>query len=219
MHLYNDHPDVPSGLNWNHMYETYPREIVQCGVEDAWKTAPITLETCWTVGYWYNKGWDIDFILAWGLRNHATVFMPKSCYIPREWRDKVEAFNRRLGYRFVLRQVTMPLEAKPGGTATFDVYLDNLGVAPIYRDYKLAVRFTQRDVVEIVHFKQDIRTWLPGQVWFSEDLPFPKTLGPGVVKLDLAIVEARTDKPIVRLAVKEIDKDGWHPLRYLDVLK
>ena len=211
--------EVPENMNWNHMYETYPRSLVRCGMEDAWKTAPVTLETGWTVGHWYDRKWDIDFILAWGLRNHASVFMPKSCYIPREWHEKIEAFNKRLGYRFVLRQVTFPLEAKPGQGAKFDVYLDNVGVAPIYRDYKLAVRFKQKDVVEVVPFENDIRTWLPGQVWFSERIPFPGTLRPGVVRLDLAIVHPETRKPVVRFAIKEILDDGWTPLRYMDVLE
>ncbi|HUV39704.1 MAG TPA: DUF4832 domain-containing protein, partial [Planctomycetota bacterium] len=219
MHVSTEREGVPHDGGWNHMMESYPRELVQCGMTDAWKTAPVTLETGWTVGHWFNQKWDIDFILAWGLRNHATVFMPKSCTIPDEWRDKVEAFNRRLGYRFVLRQVTFPLEAKPGGDAKFDVYLDNVGVAPIYRDYKLAVRFTQKDVVEIVRFEADIRKWLPGQAWLSERLTFPKTLRPGVVKVDLAIVHPATDKPVVKFAVREIDPDGWHPLRYMDVLE
>ena len=219
MHVSAENEGVPHDCGWNHMMESYPRSLVRARMQDAWKTAPVTLESCWTVGHWYNNKWDIDFILAWGLRNHATVFMPKSCYIPREWRDKVEAFNRRLGYRFLLRQVTFPLEAKAGGTPKFDVYLDNVGVAPIYRDYKLAVRFKQKTVVEVVHFQSDIRKWLPGQVWLSERLPLPKTVCPGVVKVDLAIVHPETGKPVVKFAVKEIDPDGWHPLRYMDVLE
>ena len=24
----------------------------------------MTLETCWTVGYWFERGWDIDFYMA-----------------------------------------------------------------------------------------------------------------------------------------------------------
>jgi len=218
--LHVSHPEegVPEGLGWNHMMETYPRSIARCHLEDAWKTAPVTLETCWTVGYWHNKKWDIDFILEWGLRHHASVFMPKSCYIPDEWREKFEAFNKHLGYRFVLRQVTMPLEAKPGDKVQFDVYLDNVGVAPIYRDYKLAIRFTQREVVEIVRFENDIRQWLPGAKWFSEKLTYPKTLRPGVVKVDMAVVDPATDEPVVRFAVKETGEDGWLPLRYMDVL-
>ncbi|KPK99788.1 MAG: hypothetical protein AMK75_06365 [Planctomycetes bacterium SM23_65] len=211
--------EVPENMNWNHMFETYPRSLVRCGMEEAWKTAPVTLETCGTVGRWYDRKYDIDYILEWGLRNHCSVFMPKSCYIPRAWQEKIEAFNKKLGYRFVLRQVTFPLEARPGEQAQFDVYLDNVGVAPIYRDYRLAVRFKQKDVVEVVPFQNDIRKWLPGQVWLSEKLPFPKTLRPGVVRLDLVIVHPKTTKPVVRFAIKEILPDGWHPLRYMDVLE
>ncbi len=219
MHVSTVDEGVPHGCGWNHMLETYPRSLVQCGMTDAWKTAPVTLETGWTVGHWYNRKWDIDFILEWGLRNHCSVFMPKSCYIPRAWREKIDEFNKRLGYRFVLRQVTFPLEAKPGGKVRFDVYLDYLGCAPIYRAYKLAVRFKQKDVVEVVHFQEDIRKWLPGQVWLTERLTYPKTLRPGVVKVDLAIVDPKANKPVVKFAIKEILDDGWHPLRYMDVLE
>jgi hypothetical protein len=213
-----DSPDVPRGLRWNHMYEDYPRQIVEDGAGEAWKTGPVTLETGGTVGYWRRRGFDIDFILEWGLRNHCSVFMPKSCAIPEDWRQKIEDFSNRIGYRFVLRQVTFPLEAKPGAPVTFDVYLDNVGCAPIYRPYKLALRFTQGGSVEVVPFQNDIRTWLPGQVWFSEKLPFPAKLKPGVVKVDMAIVDPNTNRPVVRFAVKEIDKDDWHPLRFMDVL-
>jgi hypothetical protein len=211
-------PDVPPGMDWNHMYETYPRSLVQSGAEDAWKTAPVILETGWTVGYWKQQGWNIDWILEWGLRNHCSVFMPKSCAIPAEYKDKIEEFSNRLGYRFVLRQATFPLEARPGDPIQFDVYVDNMGVAPIYRDYKLALRFTQDKTVEVVRFAEDLRRWLPGQKWFTEKPEFPKSLKPGIVKIDMAIVEAASNKPIVQFASEGYGADGWLPLRYMDVL-
>ncbi len=211
-------PEVPPGTDWNHMYEAYPRALVLCGAEDAWKTAPITLETGGTVGGWKRRGLDIDYILAWGLRNHCSVFMPKSCAIPDELRAKIEDFSNRIGYRFALRQVTFPLEAHPGDPIQFDVYVDNLGCAPIYRDYKLALRFTQGQTVDILTFAQDIRGWLPGQKWFTEKPVFPKSLTPGIVKIDTAIVDPATNKPVVRFAAEGYGADGWLPLRYMDVL-
>jgi hypothetical protein len=211
-------PDVPPGMDWNHMFETYPRSLVQCGAEDAWKTAPVVLETGWTVGYWRNNKWDVDWILEWGLRNHCSVFMPKSCAIPVEWKDRVEEFSNRIGYRFVLRQVTFPLEARPGDPVQFDVYVDNVGVAPIYRGYKLALRFTQGETVEVVQFANDLRAWLPGQKWFAEKPAFPKSLKPGIVKIDMAIVDPATCKPAVKFASEGYNNDGWLPLRYMDVL-
>jgi len=141
---------VPDDLCWCHMLDAYPKEVARCGVADAWKTAPVTLETCWTVGHWVREGWDIDWILDQGLKYHLSVFMPKSSYIPDEVREKIDAFNRRMGYRFVLRQMILPLEAKPGQRIAFEMFVDNVGVAPIYRPYRLAFRFRQGDEEHIV---------------------------------------------------------------------
>ncbi len=212
------HGVVPDGLSWKHMYDAYPKEVAGCGVEDAWKEAPVTLETCWTVGYWHEKGWDVDWILAQGLKYHLSVFMPKSSYIPDEWRDRIDEFNKRMGYRFVLRQVTMPLEAKPGQRIKLDLWVDNAGCAPIYRPYALAFRFRQGGKEELVHSKADIRKWMPDHTWFSEKITFPRTLERGEVKVDVGIVEKKTGKPRVRFAIRKVLDDGWHPLTSMDVV-
>ncbi|HUU43447.1 MAG TPA: DUF4832 domain-containing protein [Planctomycetota bacterium] len=209
---------VPDGLTWNHMYDEYPEKVFTDGVQDAWKTAPVTLETCWVVGHWYNEGWDIDWILDWGLRYHASVFMPKSCAIPGEWADKVEAFNRRLGYRFILRQLMLPLETPRGKPFKIDVSLENGGVAPIYRPYALALRFRQGRTEEVVPLKVDVRTWLPGPTWFSERLKLPETLEPGEAKLDIGIIEPKTKKAVVRFAARGLLEDGWLPMTRIIVL-
>ena len=60
---------VPEGLNWRHMYDCYPKAVAVCGVSDQWKTAPVTLETCWTVGHWYKEGWDLDWIIEQGSKS------------------------------------------------------------------------------------------------------------------------------------------------------
>jgi hypothetical protein len=209
---------VPDGLRWNSMYDDIPKGIAQTGVADAWKTAPVTFETCWTVGYWAKQGWNIDWILDQGLRYHATVFMPKSSFIPDEWREKIDAFDRRLGYRFALRQMVLPLESAPGSKFNVDVFMDNVGVAPIYRPYKLALRFKQGSVSRVVKFKQDIRTWLPGQTFFSETLRFPSDFRSGVVEAALGIVDD-SDQPRILFAHEGTPDGRWHPLSFMDVVK
>ena len=164
---------VPPGLNWNHMYDGYPKEVWTDGVQEAWKKAPVTAETCGTVGTWYEGGYDLDWIIEQALMYHISVFMPKSCYIPEAWMEKIEAFNRKMGYRFVLRQTILPLETKPGTKIKVPIWIDNMGVAPIYRPYTLAFRFRQRDREEVVHLRQDIRRWQPGQNWFEEEVHDP----------------------------------------------
>jgi hypothetical protein len=218
------HPDeivhaktVPDQLTWNHMYDAYASSMYKCGLEDVWKTAPITWETCWTVGYWVKQKWDIDFILEEGLRYRPTVFMPKSSFIPDSVRDKIDAFDRRLGYRFVLRQLMLPIKAKPGQKITFNAYLSNLGVAPIYRSYQLAFRFTQGRQKVVVPVKHDIRNWMPGVIWFEESLKFPSSFQRGDIDVDLAIVDPRTLEPRVQFAIQERGTDGWHPMTAMRV--
>jgi hypothetical protein len=208
---------IPDHLCWNHMLDAYPKELFDCGVQDTWKTAPVTWETCWTVGYWASKGWDIDWILEEGLRYHPSVFMPKSSFIPEEWREKVDAFDRRLGYRFVLRHLLLPLEAKPGQTMSCAMYLTNVGVAPLYRPYVPALRFRQGKTDHVVSLKMDVRRWLPGIVYETAAWRFPAGLKRGVAAVALGIVDAATKAPRVLFGNEGYGEDGWLALTFMDV--
>jgi hypothetical protein len=209
---------VPDGLCWNHTLDSYPREIVENGVAEAWRRAPVTFETCWTVPWWFERNWDIDFIIEQGLKYHPTVFMPKSSYFPEEWREKLDAFDRRLGYRFVLRQVTLPLEARVGQSFEAAILVDNVGVAPIYRDYRFALRFKQNGVERVVESAQVLRGWMPDLTWFRETLALPEGFHPGEVEVSAGIVDPVTRRPVVRFAIEETAPDGWHPLTRIDLI-
>lgn len=208
---------VPDALCWNHMYDAYPQQVVENGVTHTWKQAPVILETCWTVPYWYRKGWDLDWILEQGYAYHMSVFMPKSAYIPDEIREKIDAFDRRLGYRFALRQLKLPLECRRGQTFRAEVFMENVGVAPIYRPYTLALRFRQGVRTAVAPFRADIRDWLPGHTWFAETLTLPASLEPGEVQVDIGVVDPVAMVPRVLLAIDPVSPDGWHPLTRMDV--
>lgn len=209
--------DVPDGLNWNHMLEAYPIEMYRDGVQDAWRRAPVTLETCWTVAYWEKQGWDVDWILSQGEKYHPSVFMPKSVYIPDAWMDRIMAFNTRIGYRFHVHNLILPLRAQAGARTPWTLTVDNRGLAPIYRPYRFAFRFTQADRRIIVPLRADIRTWMPDFTVVRERLRLPETLRPGDAMVHCAVIDAE-DRPVVRLAVEPRDRDGWHPVAPLEVL-
>ena len=202
---------VPDGLIWNHMFD-YPKWLVKDGVSEAWRVAPVTLETCWVVGFWRKEHWNIDWIIDQMLKYHATFFMPKSCYFPIAWKNKMDAFNRKLGYRFVLRQVVTPTKIAPGARFNLEFWVDNDGVAPLYRPYKLALRFRQGSRSEVVLMKQDPRTWMPGQNWFEEAVKLPSFIKPGTFEMDAGIVDEKTKRLRVQFCVQGNDKEGWFPM-------
>jgi len=126
------------------------------------------------------------------------------------------AFNKRIGYRFHIHQMILPLEAPAGGKLRVQATIDNKGVAPIDRDHRFALRFTQGKRHHVVTLKEDIRKWLPDLTHFKETVALRPTLRPGPAAVACGIVDA-ADRPAVKLAVKAVDPEGWHPLTHLDV--
>jgi len=210
--------EVPRHREWNHMYDCYPRRIAEAGARDAWQTAPIHFETMWVPMFWYEHGFDIDFILQQGLKYHATYFMPKHTPLPEPWMEKFAAFCRRLGYRYVFRQATIDRTVSPQGSFGFQAWIENVGVAPIYRRYDFALRLRQggSEHIEVLH-DVDIRTWLPGDVWLNEQIALPESFRPGWVEISAGLVDPQTRKACVNFAIEERFGDRWALLGGIEV--
>lgn len=202
---------IPDHLCWNHMFDRYPFMLAAAGCQDCWKHGPVTMETCWHVGHWWKNGWDLDYIIDQGLKYHMTYFMPKSNAFPEEWMDKLVRFNMKMGYRFVPRQIYLPLDIKKGHNIQLKAWIDNVGCAPIYRQYRFALRLSQGNRSEILPCRVDIRTWMPDFNFFTENLQIPAWVQPGEVKVDMGLIDVH-DKPRVRFAIREVAADGWHPI-------
>ena len=156
-------PQVRKDLAWNHHCDAYPQAVIQAGATDAWKKGPVHFEACGVPMDWYLQGYDLDFILQQGLKFHGTYFMSKYTKLPEPWMEQLAAFCRKLGYRFMLRQALIQEQVKAGGDFRFECWIENTGVAPLYRKYDLALRLRQGDREEIVTLpEQDVHTWLPG---------------------------------------------------------
>ncbi|MDN5211786.1 DUF4832 domain-containing protein [Fulvivirgaceae bacterium BMA12] len=206
------------GLNWNHMQDFYPFQIVERGFTEHWKKAPVVMETCGTVAYWFEQGFDLDRIIEDGYKYHITSFMPKSVYIPEEWMEKILEFNKKMGYRFFIHNMLLPIRARTSETFEIKMVIDNRGVAPIYKNYQFALKFSQGNKAYIIPFRQDITKWLPGYNPFIEKLILPAALQPGIVDISCAIINEQQEA-VVKLAIKAIDENHWHPLGVMEVVK
>ncbi len=201
----------------NEMLDVYPQQVARAGIQDVWQRSPVALESCWVPGYWREQNWDVDYILAQALRWHTSQVNIKSSAIPPEWKGKFDEFQKKMGYRFILRRLEHPRAARAGAMMTLHMWWLNDGVAPVYRDYQLAIRLASDKSGTVIPLEADVRKWLPGDAVFDGTIPVPPDLAPGNYRLQVALLDVRTHRPAIRLAIQGRQPDGWYDLGPLQV--
>ncbi len=121
------------------MLDVYPQQIVRAGIQEVWQRSPVSLETCGTPAEWKRDGFDVDYILAQALRWHVSTVNVKSTPIPPEWKAQFDDFQKKMGYRLILRRFEYPKTVRAGHTMLVHMWWLNAGVAPVYREYRLTV--------------------------------------------------------------------------------
>jgi hypothetical protein len=168
---------------------------------------------------WKGQGWDVRKIFDFALDTHASYLNNKSAPLPEGVRPEVERFLRKLGYRLVLRKLSHPAEVAAGGQLELTTTWSNVGVAPPYRDYRVAVRLTDaKGAQHVLPTEQSVKGFLPG----DRDLPLlvelPKTLAVGQYAVAVGLLPpGGGDKPAIKLAIEGRDADGWYPVSSLAV--
>jgi hypothetical protein len=210
--------NVTNVSNWNHHFDVYPRLLNQLNCQDVWKRRPVYLQTFSIPQTWQDDDFDIDFILEQGLKFHATIVDPKYNALPADPLPRLRSFFDKLGYRFVLRQCIVESEAEAGKSTDVQMWIDNTGVAPIYRDYALALRFQQgvRNETILLNSSKP-QDWLPGDHWISERVKVPPGFKSGSAHLSVGIVERQTLQPAVSFAVREMYADRWVPCGVIEI--
>jgi hypothetical protein len=222
-----DHVDQGGwSRNWNHMYDFYPQMIIKSGMQDAWKKAPISLEVCGTIKSWHDKWCEtcevltadtLKYIISETLKWHISSFNNKSSPVPEEWRPLIDEWLKKMGYRFVLRRFSYPEYAVQGGQIEINSWWDNKGVAPIYKKYLLAVRLVNMNHSEVFITDADINSWFPGDNLYNDRIFVPWDIPAGIYQLQIGIVDPKSHKPKVNLAIEGKDSDGWYKIGQLEI--
>jgi hypothetical protein len=228
--------------NWYHMRDAYPKLIQEAGVQDAWKKAPIAWESCWEMNRWVKEDWSLRYIFNYALALHGSYLNNKSAPLPiaDEVRPEIERFLRRLGYRFVLKELSHPKQAAAGTTLTIKAKWQNVGSAPCYRPYRVAYRLANdAGQTSVLVGSATVERWMPGSVdpFTAEFMKEPPDLPPGEIvvvsdsvvlpadmqageyTLSVAVVGEDSTEPAVRLAIKGRSSDGWYPLGKVTVIR
>jgi len=203
---------------WNHMEDCYLQEIEASGAEDAWQAAPVAFESCWTMQKWVQEGWDVRYVFDYALNLHASHLNNKSASIPEGFRPEVERLLRRMGYRLVLREVTHAKTVKRGEDLEVQQVWENVGVAPPYADYRVALAaYGPRTVYGGP--ADSVQGWLPGR-HDARAMLSTQELAPGAYQLGVAVrrqAPADAAAPALRLAIEAEQQDGFYLVSRFEV--
>jgi hypothetical protein len=199
------------------MVDQYPEEIAETGIYDVWRTAPVSLEACGVPEGWFRNGWDVKYILNVALSWHVSTVNVKSTALPKAWKTEFEDFERRMGYRFVLKRGEWQSQVRAGEAIHLQTWWVNEGVAPIYRPFVLAFRFSSPEHSAVIRTDADLRKWLPGDAVFNDPVFVPGDLPAGDYQLSVAILDPATLQPGVKLAIEGRGEDGWYGLGKISV--
>jgi hypothetical protein len=202
---------------WGAMFDEYPEQIVRAGIQNVWERSPVSLESCGVPGSWFKRGYDLNYILQQALRWHVSSVNIKSSAIPPQWKQQFREFEKEMGYRFILRRLEYPKEIRPGAMMPVNMWFLNAGVAPVYRDYPLAVELSSSEGSAVIKTSAEVQKWLPGDAVFEGTLFVPQTLKPGQYHFRVGLLDPYTGLPAIKLAIEGRRPDGWYDLGTIEV--
>ncbi|MCC6964843.1 MAG: DUF4832 domain-containing protein [Nitrospira sp.] len=205
--------------DWNHMEHGYAPVLEEPAVADAWKRGPVQMEVCGYIHEWHERGFDLDRILEKGLEWHVSVLNAKSKPVPAAWRPRFNEFLKKIGYRFVLRELTHPATSGAGESFVIQSRWDNKGVAPIYHAWPLAYRLRSGmdRIVAQWGSSADLKQWLPGPSRAEDRVVVPAGVPAGSYTLDVAILAEDARSAIVELAIEGKRADRWYAVSRLEI--
>jgi hypothetical protein len=202
------------GAGWNHHVNVY-RPMADM-MPDGWKTGTVALEPCGTFGSYPTSPKEvIDDAITW----HATFIQNKSHDIPAEWIPEIERLVMKLGFRLVLRDLTYNDMAAIGSEINLDMDWENIGIAPPYRDHRLAFRLKdEKGIVSGLRItNQSIQGWLPGEKSVVINYKLSGDVQPGDYNLEMGVVFHNSVEHTIPIANKGKTEDGWYTLGRLTV--
>ncbi len=207
------------GNEWSHMLDFYPQNIVNFGMKDAWKQAPVVFEACWHMNDWYLQGWDIDYIVEESLKWHISSYNSKGTPVPEAWRPSVEHWLRHMGYRFEIHQCSFSSSVLAGSGFYFEFLVANSGVAPCYHQYPPVLLLTNKTQEYSFTLEADIRSWLPGQDHLvSATLPLSGTIPAGEYSVSLGFPVPEYSGKTLQLAIEGRQQNGFYPMGTTQIL-
>ena len=180
-------------------------------VNEVWRKAPVVFE--WYANYDYLRKCDhcsFDAGFQFMLDNHVTYINDNLGNMPDSVFSRLRMLGERSGYRFVLKEISNSSAVGSGGTLDVQMIWENIGVAPIYKNYPIELYLVDslQNVVFTKRLDRDLRTWLPGAHSLDVTMNVPRTLKTGKYAIGIAMVDASSRKPAIRFPMNAAETNG-----------
>jgi len=208
---------LPEGSGWNHHIDSYrPAHNL---IPDAWKNGPVALESCYTMKSWETSNNAITTIVDDAIAWHASLAHNKSDYIPKEFKSEIERLVMKLGFRLVLRNINFNPIVKTNTEMDISMEWENIGLAPPYRDYRIAFRLRDDKSITYGQYVTDksVKGWVPGTHSAEDSYAILKELAPGSYNLDLGLVFHSAHDRIIPIAIEGVTDDGWYAIGNIEI--
>ena len=132
-----------------------------------------------------------------------------------------DTIRRRLGYRLVLKEASIPQTVKAGGALNFEVLLNNVGYAAMYNARSVyGVLQNENNRYEFVLTGVDPRRWEAGlEYTINASVTLPINIISGTYKLGLWLPdEAISLRDLPAYAARFANTDVWEPATALNIL-
>jgi len=96
----------------------------------------------------------------------------------------------KLGFRLVLRNLTFDEVVAAGSEIPISMKWENLGIAPPYRDHRIAFRLRDKNGENhaVTITEMSIQGWLPGEKNITVNYKLPLDLQAGNYNLEMGLV-------------------------------
>ncbi|MCF7825211.1 MAG: DUF4832 domain-containing protein [Candidatus Marinimicrobia bacterium] len=153
---------------------------------------------------WINRDYHRGVIKGW---------QEGGCY------DEIE---RRLGYRFVLRNSLIQSSVKAGQPLNFMFALANVGFGELFNPRRVEMVLTNLESGEelVTELPDDPRFWGAGsEVEVKSTIPIPENLAPGKYSLGIRMPDLSPSiHDDVRYAIRFANKDVWNAEKGVNIL-
>lgn len=218
------------GDSWGRSYFNDQRyQPINDLIPERWKTHPVLIETSDIISIWAGANIapseeidskDIQLAFEDALGWHVSQVNLKGDDIPEAFSEAFQEAAKKLGFRLVLSKATLPESAAINSTINLEMDWKNVGVAPPYRDFRIALRLINEtgEVKAEKITEESVKGWLPEQsIVAKPSFDVPADLPAGNYALQVGLVFHNAAGRTLPIAVEGTTADNWFPLGSVEV--